>query len=184
MAGLSINSITKRFGETEVLKGVTLDIADAEFVSLVGPSGCGKSTLLRIIAGLEDPTGGEIAIGGKPVTGMRAADRNLSMVFQSYALYPHLTVAENIAVPLRMRSLSSRQRLPLIGPFLPGAREKRAEIGAAVKDAAEMLEISALLDRKPGQLSGGQRQRVALGRALVRSPAAFLLDEPLSNLDA
>lgn len=184
MAGLSINSITKRFGETEVLKGVTLDIADAEFVSLVGPSGCGKSTLLRIIAGLEDPTGGEIAIGGEPVTGMRAADRNLSMVFQSYALYPHLTVAENIAVPLRMRSLSSSQRLPLIGPFLPGAREKRAEIGAAVQDAAEMLEISALLDRKPGQLSGGQRQRVALGRALVRSPAAFLLDEPLSNLDA
>lgn len=184
MAGLSINSITKRFGETEVIKGVTLDVSDAEFVSLVGPSGCGKSTLLRIIAGLEDPTSGEIAIDGKAVTGMRAADRNLSMVFQSYALYPHLTVAENIAVPLRMRSLSSSQRLPVIGPFLPGARERRAEIASAVQDAAEMLEIGALLDRKPGQLSGGQRQRVALGRALVRSPAAFLLDEPLSNLDA
>ena len=111
MAGLSINSITKRFGDTEVLKGVTLDVADAEFVSLVGPSGCGKSTLLRIIAGLEDPSGGEISIGGEAVTGMRAADRNLSMVFQSYALYPHLTVAENIAVPLRMRSLSTSQRL-------------------------------------------------------------------------
>jgi multiple sugar transport system ATP-binding protein len=184
MADLSITSVTKRFGETEVLKGVTLNIADAEFVSLVGPSGCGKSTLLRIIAGLEDPSSGEIAIGGESVTQVRAADRNLSIVFQSYALYPHLTVAENIAVPLRMRSLSASQRLPVIGAFWPGALEKRVEITAAVARAAEMLEISALLDRKPGQLSGGQRQRVALGRALVRDPAAFLLDEPLSNLDA
>ena len=147
MAGLSITSVTKRFGDTEVLKGVTLDVGDAEFVSLVGPSGCGKSTLLRIIAGLEDPTSGEIAIGGTPVTTMRAADRNLSMVFQSYALYPHLTVAENIAVPLRMRSLSTSQRLPFAGPFLPGARDKREAIAAAVREAAAMLEVTALLDR-------------------------------------
>ncbi len=184
MADLSITSVTKRFGETEVLKGVTLNVADAEFVSLVGPSGCGKSTLLRIIAGLEDPTSGDISIGGDSVTGMRAADRNLSMVFQSYALYPHLSVAENIAVPLRMRSLTASQRLPLVGSLLPGSKDERVKIAASVEQAAEMLEIGALLERKPGQLSGGQRQRVALGRALVRDPAAFLLDEPLSNLDA
>lgn len=184
MAELSIRNVTKRFGETEVLKGVSLDIADGEFVSLVGPSGCGKSTLLRIIAGLEDLNSGDIRIGGISVAGQRAADRNLSMVFQSYALYPHLSVGENIAVPLRMRRMNGLQRAPLIGGFMPGARRVSAEIGGAVDEAAKMLEIGHLLDRKPGQLSGGQRQRVALGRALVREPAAFLLDEPLSNLDA
>ena len=184
MADLSIASITKSFGDTPVLKGVTLDVADGEFVSLVGPSGCGKSTLLRIIAGLETPTEGRIFIGGTDVTATRAADRNLSMVFQSYALYPHLTVAENIAVPLRMRELNGLQRLPVIGGLMPGARDQRLSISEAVSHAADILEIGALLDRKPGQLSGGQRQRVALGRALVRDPAAFLLDEPLSNLDA
>jgi multiple sugar transport system ATP-binding protein len=184
MAGLKIENITKRFGETDVLKGVSLDIADGEFLSLVGPSGCGKSTLLRIIAGLEEQSSGEIYIGGAPVAGRRAADRNLSMVFQSYALYPHLSVAENIAVPLKMRRLSTLQRLPMLGRFMPGMRHQTAEIDNQITDAAEMLEIAHLLDRKPGQLSGGQRQRVALGRALVRDPAAFLLDEPLSNLDA
>ncbi|MCA0870635.1 ABC transporter ATP-binding protein [Seohaeicola saemankumensis] len=184
MAGLSIENVTKRFGETEVLKGVSLDIADGEFVSLVGPSGCGKSTLLRIIAGLETQGAGSVRIGGTPVEDQRAADRNLSMVFQSYALYPHLTVGENIAVPLRMRRLNGVQRLPLVGGLMPGTRAVAREIGQHVADAATMLEIGHLLDRKPGQLSGGQRQRVALGRALVRDPAAFLLDEPLSNLDA
>lgn len=184
MARVDIQNIVKTFGETQVLKGIDLAIEDGEFIALVGPSGCGKSTLLRIIAGLENQTSGDIQIGGKPVGGVRAADRNLSMVFQSYALYPHLTVFDNIAVPLRMRELSSAHRLPLVGGFLPGARARNAQISDAVKAAAETLDIDHLLDRKPGQLSGGQRQRVALGRALVRRPEAFLLDEPLSNLDA
>ncbi|OWJ77420.1 ABC transporter ATP-binding protein [Haematobacter genomosp. 1] len=178
MATVTLRGIRKSFKDNEILRGIDLDIAEGEFVSLVGPSGCGKSTLLRIIAGLEGATAGEVLLDGVSVSGTRAADRNLSMVFQSYALYPHLTVAENIAVPLRMRRLNRWQRLPLIG----GAAARA--IAEDVRRAAEMLEIGPLLDRRPSQLSGGQRQRVALARALVRDPAAFLLDEPLSNLDA
>ena len=184
MSALRIAQIEKTFGSTRALKGVSLDIAEGEFIALVGPSGCGKSTLLRIIAGLEAQDRGSVAIGGTAVDGLRASRRNLAMVFQSYALYPHLTVAENIAVPLRMRRLNRWQRLPILGPFLPGARRRLATIGSDVLDAAQTLGIEHLLGRKPGQLSGGQRQRVAVGRALVREPRAFLLDEPLSNLDA
>ncbi|MQQ08356.1 ATP-binding cassette domain-containing protein [Epibacterium sp. SM1979] len=184
MAELAIENVTKRFGDTEVLKGVSLTIQDGEFLSLVGPSGCGKSTLLRLIAGLETQTSGSIRLAGQDVQGVRAADRNLSMVFQSYALYPHLSVRDNIAVPLRMRRMTGRQRLPVVGRVMPGARAATRQMAADVTHAAKTLEIDHLLDRKPGQLSGGQRQRVALARAMVRDPAAFLLDEPLSNLDA
>jgi multiple sugar transport system ATP-binding protein len=184
MSAIQISGISKSFGTTPVLGGVSIDIRDGEFVSLVGPSGCGKSTLLRIVAGLERQDSGSIRIGDARVDGTRASDRNLAMVFQSYALYPHLSVAENIALPLRMRQLSTLQRLPLVGRAFPGASARLRSIDDAVARAAEMLDIAHLLDRRPGQLSGGQRQRVALGRALVRSPEAFLLDEPLSNLDA
>ncbi|OCX63793.1 glycerol-3-phosphate ABC transporter ATP-binding protein [Thioclava sp. SK-1] len=180
---IQLSHITKGFGTTHVLQGIDLTIEPGEFVSLVGMSGCGKSTLLRVIAGLESPTEGQVHIGGVDVTQDDPSDRNLAMVFQSYALYPHMTVRQNIATPLRMRQLSLRQRLPLIGKLLTPAPLRRA-IDTAVAEAADSLQISALLDRKPGQLSGGQRQRVALARALVRNPAAFLMDEPLSNLDA
>jgi len=184
MAGIVLSGVTKSFGETEVLKGIDLDIADGEFLTLVGPSGCGKSTLLRIIAGLEAQSGGDVEIGGKLVNAVRPSRRDLAMVFQSYALYPHLTVQQNMETPLRMRDLSFRERFPILGMLLPGRGEKVREIRAAVGNVAQTLKIEHLLNRKPGQLSGGQRQRVALGRAMVRKPVAFLMDEPLSNLDA
>ncbi|MCG8558815.1 MAG: ABC transporter ATP-binding protein [Hyphomicrobiales bacterium] len=184
MADIGVDRVTKSFGSTQVLNGISLDIRDGEFVSLVGPSGCGKSTLLRIIAGLEPQTAGHVRIGGGLVDGMRPSRRNLAMVFQSYALYPHLTAYDNIAVPLRMRQLTAWQRLPLIRWLAPGTRATERAIREQVEQAADLLGMRDLLHRKPGQLSGGQRQRVAVGRAIVREPSAFLLDEPLSNLDA
>jgi multiple sugar transport system ATP-binding protein len=184
MAEIEIRGLRKAFDATEVLKGVDLTIEDGEFISLVGPSGCGKSTLLRIIAGLEPQSSGEIRIDGVRADGVRPSARNLAMVFQSYALYPHLSVFDNIAVPLRMKRLSALQRAPLVGRLVPGRRSAERGIRADVERVAEQLEISPLLKRKPGQLSGGQRQRVAVGRAIVRQPRAFLFDEPLSNLDA
>ncbi len=167
MADLQLRGVRKVFGDsTEVLRGLDLDIVDGEFMVFVGPSGCGKSTLLRLIAGLDTVTSGEIRIGGERMNAVPPAERGVAMVFQSYALYPHMTVAQNLGFALRM------------------AGRPTAEVAAAVGRAAEILQLSALLDRKPKNLSGGQRQRVAIGRAIVREPRVFLFDEPLSNLDA
>jgi multiple sugar transport system ATP-binding protein len=166
MADVRISGLHKRFGGFHAVRGIDLSIADGEFTVLVGPSGCGKSTLLRTVAGLEDATEGEIAIGGRVVNDMRPRDRDVAMVFQDYALYPHMTSAENIGFGLRARKMP------------------KPEIEERVRRAASMLGISALLGRYPRQLSGGQRQRVAIGRAIVRNPQIFLFDEPLSNLDA
>jgi multiple sugar transport system ATP-binding protein len=184
MDGIIVSEVSKRFGDTQVLRDVSLSVGKGEFLSLVGPSGCGKTTLMRIIAGLEGVTSGTVSIGGRDVTATRAADRDVAMVFQNYALYPHLTVRQNIAVPLMMRRLGPVQRLPFAGWLAPSVRARLDAIRQDVETAAGMLGIGALLDRKPAQLSGGQRQRVALGRAIVRNPLAFLMDEPLSNLDA
>jgi multiple sugar transport system ATP-binding protein len=166
MGQITLNQITKSFGDVQVIPPLDLEINDGEFVVFVGPSGCGKSTLLRLIAGLEDVTSGEITIDGKTATEVPPAKRGLAMVFQSYALYPHMSVRKNIAFPLRMAGLD------------------KAAQDAKVEAAAKVLNLTDYLDRRPGQLSGGQRQRVAIGRAIVREPAAFLFDEPLSNLDA
>jgi multiple sugar transport system ATP-binding protein len=184
MAEIEIRALRKAFDGAEVLKGVDLTIHDGEFISLVGPSGCGKSTLLRVIAGLEPQSSGEVRIDGASADGIRPSARNLAMVFQSYALYPHLSVFDNIAIPLRMKRLSVLERAPFLGRLMPGRRRAERVIRDDVERVAEQLEISPLLKRKPGQLSGGQRQRVAVGRAIVRQPRAFLFDEPLSNLDA
>jgi len=184
MAGISLRGISMSYAKTTVLREVSLDIEDGEFLTLLGPSGCGKSTLLRIIAGLEMQDSGGVAIAGLRVDGLRPKRRDVAMVFQSYALYPHMTVAANMALPLRMRRLSPARRLPLLGRLLPGTRAVTAAIDDDVRRTAAALEIDHVLGRKPGQLSGGQRQRVAVGRAMVRHPSVFLMDEPLSNLDA
>ncbi len=170
MASLNFNNIQKSFGagksEVRVIHGISFDITDGEFVVLVGPSGCGKSTLLRMLAGLEEITGGEIAIDGKVVNDIESKDRDIAMVFQSYALYPHMTVGENMAFSLKLRNAD------------------KSETDDRVNRAAKILNLDALLHRFPRELSGGQRQRVAMGRAIVRDPKVFLFDEPLSNLDA
>ena len=181
---MELVGVARRFGATTVLKDLTLRVPDGSFTSILGPSGCGKSTTLRIMAGLDRPSAGRVFLGGRDVTDATAAERNVAMVFQSYALYPHMSVAENIALPLAMRQLSRFERLAGLGRLVPGAAAKRRAIAQQVRDTAGMLGLDDLLDRKPAALSGGQKQRVAVGRALVRDPSIFLLDEPLSNLDA
>ena len=166
MATVDLENVKKRFDSTEVIHGVDAQIADGEFIVIVGPSGCGKSTLLRMVAGLESVSEGEIRIGGKRVNEIEPMDRDIAMVFQNYALYPHMSVRQNMGYGLKIAGLP------------------KAEINAKVEQAAALLQLEELLDRKPKQLSGGQRQRVAMGRAIVREPAVFLFDEPLSNLDA
>src|SRR4051794_33418222 len=167
MAEIQLRGVTKRYPDgTEAVKQVDLDIGDGEFMILVGPSGCGKSTALRMIAGLEDITEGELMIGGETVNDLAPKDRDIAMVFQNYALYPHMTVRENMGFALKL------------------AKTDKAEIDRKVEEAAKILDLEQHLDRKPANLSGGQRQRVAMGRAIVRDPKAFLMDEPLSNLDA
>jgi len=166
MAKVQLRNVTKSYGTQEVIHGISLDVTDGEFIVIVGPSGCGKSTLLRMVAGLEEITGGEISIGERVVNKLEPKDRDIAMVFQNYALYPHMSVFENMAYGLKIRGVP------------------KDEIKARVDLAAGILELAPLLERRPRQLSGGQRQRVAMGRAIVRKPAVFLFDEPLSNLDA
>src|SRR5438445_490299 len=166
MAQVTLRKVIKKYDEVLAVRGIDLDITDKEFIVLVGPSGCGKSTTLRMIAGLEEITGGDIAIGGNVVNDVPPKDRDIAMVFQNYALYPHMNVYENMSFGLKLK------------------RTPKDEIDRRVKQAAQILDITELLDRKPKQLSGGQRQRVAMGRAIVRDPKVFLFDEPLSNLDA
>jgi len=181
MAGVTLDGVTKTFGKVVALDQFTLDIADGEFMVFVGPSGCGKTTALRIIAGLEEATAGHVKIGDKQVDNVPSKDRDIAMVFQAYALYPHMTVRENISFGLNIRMLKSIWWRMAHGSE---AKAAKAEIAKRVGDAAQLLGIEGLLDRRPRELSGGQRQRVALARAIVREPKVFLMDEPLSNLDA
>ena len=184
MARIEIEQLTKSFGDTPVLRGIDLSIGEGEFLAVLGPSGCGKSTLLRIVAGLEAHDGGHVRMDDAVVDGLAPKARDVAVVFQSYALYPHMTVAQNLALPLVMRDLSRLERLPFARRLSGRVGKTRATIQQAIDHAAQQVEIGGLLDRKPAQLSGGQRQRVALARALIRQPKLFLLDEPLSNLDA
>ncbi|MFO0826855.1 MAG: ATP-binding cassette domain-containing protein [Phycisphaerales bacterium] len=185
MATIELKDISKRFGEVEAVRGVSLSIADGEFVVLVGPSGCGKSTLLRMIAGLEEVTAGTLTIGGRVMNDVPARDRDIAFVFQNYALYPHLSVRSNLAFGLeRRRSHPSVVRSMLSSEYRAARRDESERIRAKVALAAETLGLVPYLERKPRELSGGQRQRVAVGRAIVREPKVFLFDEPLSNLDA
>ena len=183
-SGLILDGIYHAYDERLVLAGLSLTVSAGEVVCLLGPSGCGKTTTLRMIAGLEEVTSGSIFIDGEDVTNQRPGERDLAMVFQSYSFYPHLTVRKNMFTPLMLRDLSFWQLFPVVGHLMPGRKAKANKIDSTVDETAATLQIEHLMDRKPGQLSGGQRQRVALGRAMVRKPVAFLMDEPLSNLDA
>lgn len=184
MASIEITNVAKQFGSLRVIDKLSLDVRDGEFLVLLGPSGCGKSTLLRILAGLEPVTEGEIAIGSRRVEQEPPGQRDIAFVFQSYALYPHLTVQQNISFPLVMKQFRWWMHLPLVGRVLRKRIERDPAVTGTIDDVARILGLTDLLDRLPRTLSGGQRQRVALGRAMVRQPAVFLMDEPLSNLDA
>jgi multiple sugar transport system ATP-binding protein len=183
-SNVEISGLAKSFGRTVVLENLNLEVKAGEFLCLLGPSGCGKSTLLRILAGFDKQTRGSTSVDGRDILGMPPKHRDIAMVFQSFALYPHMTVRENLAAPLIMRTLTFWERQPFLGALSPSGRRQRHLIEDQVIKVAKSLRIDALLDRKPAQLSGGQRQRVAIGRAIIRQPRLFLMDEPLSSLDA